>query len=168
MNVILSILLLFSQPFYSLEEPIQEENKANGLTIIAENKKAKEGESVCMNVSVADFKSLLSMQYSIQWDASVLTLEKIQGFNLPFLSVRNFGQHKVNEGILTVVWIDNNLKGVNVSDGTAIFQLCFKVKGKRGSGTEVKFATKPTPYEVVNIREQILPLNPVSGSIVVQ
>lgn len=166
MNVLLSILISFT--LYNTAIPVDSASTQNSLTIMAEHKKAKAGEIVCVNVSVADFRSLLSMQYSINWDKDVLALEGVQGFNLPFLSVRNFGQHKKAEGILTFVWIDNDLKGVNLADGTAIYQLCFRVIGKRGSGSEIKFSKEPTPFEVVDVKEQILPLNPISGSVVIQ
>lgn len=163
MNVILSIILstfLFHSPGL-INAPTTD------LTLVAEHKAAKAGQEVCVNISVADFKNLLSMQYSLVWDPQVLELEQVQGFNLPYLGENNFGQNRKDKGILTFVWIDNALQGVNLSDGTVIYQLCFRVKGQPGSGTEIKFSPEPTPFEVVDVREQVLGINGVAGSVVV-
>lgn len=163
MNVIFSIILstlLFQTPDSS-SAPVVD------LTLVAEHKAARAGEDVCINISVADFRNLLSMQYSLLWDPQVLEFEQVQGFNLPYLGENNFGLHRKDKGILTFVWIDNALQGVNLSDGTIIYQICFKVKGSSGSGSEIKFSPEPTPFEVVDVREQVLGINGVSGSVVV-
>ena len=162
MNVILSVILsaiFFQNPF-----PVP---TTTDLTLVAEHQSAKTGEEVCVSISVADFKNLLSMQYSLAWDPEVLTFETAQGFNLPYLGKNNFGMNRKENGVITFVWIDNALQGVNLSDGTVIYQLCFRVKGKRGSGTEIKFSPQPTPFEVVDVREQVLGINAVAGSVVV-
>lgn len=162
MNLILSILLstLFvQQPNAS--------TMANDLTLVAEHQTAKSGQEVCVNISVADFQNLLSMQYSLVWDPEVLAFENVQGFNLPYLGENNFGLNRQDKGILTFVWIDNALKGISLADGTVIYQICFKVKGQTGSGSEIKFSPQPTPFEVVDKSEQVLGINGLSGSVVV-
>ncbi len=160
MNTLLSIIfpLLLIQPM----------STTNELTLMADHQTAGIGETVCVNISVADFQNLLSMQYSLTWDADVLSFEKVQNFNLPYLSKNNFGLTKSSQGLLTFVWIDNSLQGVNLSDGTVIYQLCFTVTGTMGSGSEIKFTPEPTPFEVVNKQEQVIGLNGISGSVVVQ
>ncbi len=163
MNLIFSIILTS----IFIQNPIIETEAAD-LTLVADHQMARTGQEVCINISVADFKNLLSMQYSIVWDPEVLSFEKVQNFNLPHLNFNNFGTSQKEKGVLTFVWIDNALKGVNLSDGTIIYQLCLKVKGKAGSATEVKFSPQPTPFEVVNLKEQVIGLNGVAGSVVVR
>ncbi len=163
MNVILSIIL----SGFLFQSPVAPTSSFVDLTLVAEHQAARTGEEVCVNISVADFNNLLSMQYSLVWDPQILEFEKVQGFNLPYLGENNFGLNRKDKGILTFVWIDNALQGINLADGTTIYQLCFRVKGKTGSGTEIKFSPEPTPFEVVDVREQVLSINPVSGSVVV-
>jgi hypothetical protein len=163
MNLILSIL--FSALF--IQQPQVSTLINNDLTLVAEHKVARSGQEVCVNISVADFNKLLSMQYSLVWDPEVLAFENVQGFNLPYLGENNFGLNRKDKGILTFVWIDNALKGISLADGTVIYQICFKVKGQIGSGSEIKFSQQPTPFEVVDKSEQVLGLNGVAGSVVV-
>lgn len=163
MNIILSIIL---SGFFLQTPAVTAENFVD-LTLVADHQAARSGQEVCVNISVADFQNLLSMQYSLVWDPEVLSFEKVQGFNLPYLGENNFGLNRKDKGILTFVWIDNALQGVNLSDGTVIYQLCFRVTGKAGAGTEIKFSPEPTPFEVVDKREQVIGLNGVSGSVVV-
>jgi hypothetical protein len=163
MNLILSILL--SALFF--QSPNTSAVATNDLTLVAEHQAAKSGQEVCVNISVADFNNLLSMQYSLVWDPEVLVFENVQGFNLPYLGENNFGLNRRDKGILTFVWIDNALKGISLADGTVIYQICFKVKGQAGSGSEIKFSPEPTPFEVVDKSEQVLSINGVSGSVVV-
>lgn len=159
MNTFLSIFF----PFLFLAAP-----SSADLTLMADHQTARNGETVCVNISVADFRDLLSMQYSLVWDEEVLAFEGVRNFNLPHLSNNNFGLARTSEGILTFVWIDNALQGVSLSDGAVIYQLCFRVKGKMGSGSEIKFSPEPTPFEVVNKQERVIGLNGVSGSVVVK
>lgn len=163
MNLIFSIIL--SSIFIQTPTVL---NSTQELTILADHQTAKKGEEVCINISVADFTNLLSMQYSLIWDPEVLTFEKAQSFKLPYLGTNNFGTNQKDKGVLTFVWIDNALRGVNLSDGTVIYQLCFRVTGQIGTGSEIKFSPQPTPFEVVNVKEQVIGLNGVSGSVVVQ
>lgn len=162
MNLIFSFVFLLFGFSSTSNQPITD------LTLVIENKEAKPGSTVCVNVTAADFKNLLSMQYSIKWDPAVLAFENVQGFKVPFLNINNFGAHKKAEGILTCVWIDNSLRGVNLPDGTAIYQLCFKVKGNIGSGTAIQVTPKPTPFEAVDVNEKVNSINGVDGSVVVK
>lgn len=125
-------------------------------------------QTVCVPVSVADFQNLLSMQYTIQWDNRFLEFSGVQDFGLPWLSESNFGTQLAGEGKLTVVWIDNALQGVTRTDGQPIYNLCFKIKGGRGQSAYIGLTQQPTPYEVVNKQEKVLPLNAVSGAIQVK
>lgn len=123
------------------------------------------GTTVCVNVSVAGFRKIISMQYSMKWDAQVLEFVGVKDFRLPFLNQENFGLSKAKSGQLTFVWIDNNLKGITLPDGSPAFQICFRLKGKSGSGSPVSFSPQPTPYEVVNVYEQLLQLVGIKGEI---
>ena len=62
-----------------------------GITLKIDSKEAASGEVVCLNVSGTNFRRILSTQYSIQWDAAVLTYTGLTNFKLPYMTKENFG-----------------------------------------------------------------------------
>jgi hypothetical protein len=139
----------------------------NPLTLGVANLRAKSGAPACLDVQVADFDQLLSMQYSVKWDPAILQFKSIQNFQLGGLGPEDFGAHRAAEGILTSVWIDENLQGVTVADGATIYQICFDVKGASGQSTEVTFSDGPTPFEVVNLKEEVVDIKGVAGRVTI-
>lgn len=135
------------------------------LTLSAPQRSLKTGETVCLDITVADFHNLIAMQYSMKWDPAVLQFQEVKGFALPHMSAQNFGVHRIAEGILTSVWIDNSLRGITLSDGSPIFQVCMKAVGKSGQSTTFNFVDTPTPFEVVTVKEEVLSINSVEGVI---
>jgi len=135
------------------------------LTLSIGQKNAQKGEKMCVSVTAAGFVGLISMQYSVRWDPKVLRFQKIDNFNLPWLSEDNFGMHITDEGVVTFVWIDNELKGVNLDNGSEIYHLCFEVIGDAGQESIVSLAQDPTPFEVVTAAEDIIPLKSVAGKV---
>mgnify|MGYP005666398771 CR=1 FL=1 len=138
------------------------------FTLIVGEKEAKSGEQVCLDVSAANFREMISMQYSFRWKPELLTFEKVQNFQLPGLRESNFGTHRIAEGILTFVWIKEDLKGVDVKDGDALFQLCFTANGNAGEAATVRIWDSPTAFEAVNEREELMPFNTEKGKVVIK
>lgn len=141
---------------------------ATSLSILFPNESVEKGQSICLDVKVADFIQMLSMQYTIQWDPTVLKFVKTDGFKLPYLSKESFGAHATARGVLTFLWIDNTLTGINIPDGDSIFQLCFEAIGSKGSSSKIAIVGTPTPMEAVNSKEQILSIKGTEGSVVVK
>lgn len=130
--------------------------------------KTKKGEQICVPLTVYGFQQMLSMQYSIQFDAEKLQFVGIIDQNLPYLNTSNFGLHNTSKGVITVVWLDNSLQGVSKNEGEKIYSLCFRVKAEAGDTTEVKLSGEPTPFESVNLAEQLVKINTKKGVIRVQ
>ncbi len=114
------------------------------------------GSTYCMNVKVADFKNILSLQYSINWDPAVLKYIKVDNMGLPGLAESNFGATQADQGKLGISWYDASLKGVSHMDGTAIYQVCYEVIGESGSQTKMLVSEDPVSIEVSNVAERIL------------
>jgi hypothetical protein len=138
------------------------------LTLAIEGKNVEQGEQLCLSVTAEGFAGLISMQYSIRWDPKVLRFQNVANFQLPWLSEDNFGMHITDEGVVTFVWIDNDLKGVNVNDGDELYQLCFEAVGESGQESTVTLGQDPTPFEVVTVEENIIPLKPRPGKVAVR
>lgn len=137
------------------------------LTLGVANQRVKSGSPVCLDVQVADFNQLLSMQYSVKWDPAMLQYKGVQGFQLEGLGPEDFGAHRAEEGILTSVWIDENLQGITLADGATIYQICFQTVGSSGKTTEVSFSDGPTPFEVVNLKEEVVEIKGVAGRVTI-
>ena len=110
------------------------------------------GEQTCLQVSVRNFQDILSFQYSIIWDASVLGTASVQQFGLPDLDNANFNAR--NAGVLRVGWDDTFITGVTLPDDHILFEICFNAIGDNDGQTLVQFAGSPTSIEVVN-RESV-------------
>jgi len=90
----------------------------------------KSGAEFCVNIEVANFVDVVSMQYSTNWDVKALEYQRVQNFNLNFLAKDNFGRAKGEE--------------------RTFYQTCFKAIGKSGTTTEIDFANEPMIAEIGN------------------
>ena len=110
------------------------------------------GSEVCLDVRVEDFTNVGAMQFSMEWDPSVLQFSHVQSFN-PALtgfdqSAFNTSSALTSIGRTTVSWADLSFMGVSIPDGTSIFQICFDVIGDFGQSSEINFVNNPTDIEI--------------------
>mgnify|MGYP001233777345 CR=1 FL=1 len=141
---------------------------AGSLTLIAPKLVAASGETICLDITVAGFQQLISMQYSVRWDKNVLEFKELKNFQLPSMDGNNFGTNNAQDGVLTALWIENSLKGIAIADGTSIYQICYKVKGKSGQFSSINFVDKPTPFEAVNTRDEVVGIKGMDGKVTVK
>ncbi len=137
------------------------------LSISVPEVTAKSGDQICVDLLVSGFEKLLSMQYTIAWNKNILTFKELKNFSLPHLDVNDFGTTRTQEGMVTIAWIDDSLKGVTVPDGSSVYQVCFEVKGKAGERSYVKITDRPTTIEVINVREKSIPLKKKAGGVTI-
>lgn len=142
-------------------------SNGEALEITAPEILAKRGETVCMDLLVKGFDRLLSMQYTLTWNKNILAFKELKSFKLPYLDLNDFGTNHTQDGTLTVAWIDESLKGASLPDGSAVYQVCFDVKGKSGESSYFKITDRPTSIEVVNLREKVIPLKKKNGKVTV-
>jgi hypothetical protein len=148
--------------------PSQPPQSGQILVLKAQGGKAQPGSQACVDVKVQGFVNLLSMQYTMSWDAQVLTYKGVGKPGLPGLGNQNFGAHRTAEGLLTFVWIDGSLRGVTLPDESTIFSVCFEVVGKAGAASPFRFIEQPTPFESVNVAEQLVEIKTVEGVVKVE
>lgn len=118
------------------------------------------GNVVFMNVKVSGFDDLVSTQFSINYDTTLLEFSSIIPLEaLPNLSASSFGlpndpNGRIGKGNITVSWASPDLqsnKGIKLKDSTTIFQVFFKIIGPCGSDiAAVDFSDKPTKREAIN------------------
>ncbi|MEZ4962470.1 MAG: gliding motility-associated C-terminal domain-containing protein [Saprospiraceae bacterium] len=105
------------------------------------------GDTVCLNFTVQDFDAIRRMQYTINWESSILQFVEVKNMNLPGMNAFNFYTAQAQSlGVLGVEW--ENLPSVTRPDGTIIFSLCFKIIGDPGECTGVSFTDFPYPTDI--------------------
>lgn len=108
------------------------------------------GEPLCVEVKAKGFDQVLSMQYSMSWDAKVLKFKEVRSFGLQGMSSQSFGAHLVNQGALTFSWYDPSLRGFSKPEGHRLYEVCFEAVGEPGSSSKFEFGGKPTMVEIAN------------------
>ena len=96
-----------------------------------------------------------------------MTFESVGNFNLDGLTANAFGlpPDGTSPGDITLSWLDNNLTGVSLADGTVLFELCFTVTGN--TTTDVTFSNSPTGIEVTDADENTVAFNGEDGTVTV-
>ncbi len=143
-------------------------NCVRPVELIASRRQGNPGDLVCVDFRVTGFDDLNSMQFTVNYDSSVLTFENvvIPGA-LPNFSQANFGTPpSLPAGTITVSWSytppDNS--GITLLDSTMIFQVCFRISGQCEAASLITFGDSPTPIEfgntiVQNFNIMVLPRN---------
>ncbi|RMG79229.1 MAG: hypothetical protein D6714_16725, partial [Bacteroidetes bacterium] len=120
--------------------------------VVASDHVVNPGDMFCMDISVNGFTDIVSMQYSMSFDPTKLEFQSVQiPGTLNGLAVSNFGTSNAANGTITLSWLDPNVSGITLADGTVIYQLCFKAIGNCGDGTNLSFTDSPTTIEVTDI-----------------
>ncbi len=140
-----------------------------GFAVIASDQTVASGNSFCLDVSVNDFVDIVSMQYSMAFDETQIEYTGLQGFNLNGLSAGSFGVNQAGSGILTLSWLDPEVDGETLPNGTVIYQVCFNAIGANNcnSSSLFSFTNTPTPQEVTNLAGDIVPFQGVNGIVTI-
>ncbi len=129
---------------------------------------AAKGSEVCVAVTAKDFKSIVSVQYSLKWDPKVLKFKQLKNFGLPQLNAENFGRHILDKGQLTHSWYDANVKGISKGDGETLYEICFEAIGSAGSKSAVQIVDAPTSIEIANVNSEFYTLDATPGMVLVK
>ncbi|MCU0346759.1 MAG: hypothetical protein MUC59_07435 [Saprospiraceae bacterium] len=150
-------------------DPKNERPKTGGtLNLAVTGGDAQKGKEACVAITARSFKSIVSMQYSLKWDANVLKFKQLKGFGLPGLSADNFGTQATGKGVLTHSWFDASVKGVNKADGETLYEICFEATGAAGSKSAVQIVDSPIIIEIANSNSEFLSLDATPGTVLVK
>jgi len=119
-----------------------------GMTVTSDS--AATGDQVCLDVAVCSFTDIISMQYTMQFDANTLQFDNVNNFNLAGLDAGNFGTTNTGNGFVTVSWFDSLGAGITVPDETVIYSVCFTAIGAGGEIDTVAINGALSPIEVTD------------------
>ena len=106
---------------------------------------ANNGDQISLPINVQNFKDIVSVQFSLQWDSSVIQYIGFEEAGLEQLAV---GDVKANQGLLRISWFDVKGDGVDLTDQTALVYLKFLVIGEEGDSTNVSITDQPLEIQV--------------------
>ncbi len=109
------------------------------------------GQLFCIPVTVSNLVDALSVQFSINWDPTIIKFNAPNIPNpapLPGMTLANFQLGNGPNGELFFIWFDNNLDPANLPDNTVLFELCFTAIGFPGNMTDLLFTDRPGFVEV--------------------
>ena len=140
----------------------------NPLTLTISNVNGICGNTVDVPVSVSGFKSIVSMQGSINWNPADLKYELISNYGPASLAlgIGNFGLSQTTQGRLTFSWNDANVAGITLPDNTPIYTIRFTALGNQTATKPITISNTPTPIEFVDATLQKKDIVQVNGSVI--
>lgn len=129
------------------------QNTFTPLSLFAEGASAGPGQEFCLDITTANFDSIVSMQFTMNWDTAVMKFVSASLVDMPDQSTFGFGAtNACSLGVLAVSWnaIQDTMGFVSVPDGTVLFELCFMALGEVNDCTPLAFSGSPLTIEVTN------------------
>ncbi|MCB0669237.1 MAG: gliding motility-associated C-terminal domain-containing protein [Saprospiraceae bacterium] len=108
------------------------------------------GDNFCIPVTVADFNNVLSIAMTIGWNPSVIEFIQVDNVNPIFGSDIGFDDSRGAEGVLPVLFFEQNLNTIALPDSTVLFEVCFTAIGQPGTRTDISFINDPTEISITD------------------
>jgi gliding motility-associated-like protein len=127
------------------------------LTMDPQMTTAPGGSTVSFTIEVENFTDIISMQFSVNYDTTVLELQSVGSFNpnLPGFGPGSVGVpgpgSSVPNGVITVSWLDFALQARTLTDGEALFTMNFTAIGPPCSMGAVAISDKPNVVEFFTV-----------------
>lgn len=137
-----------------------------GLIFEASDEVVAPNDNVCVDVTVQNFDCIVSTQFSMHYNQSILQFSSITNFGLPDLGISNFSTSV--PGNINFTWFDQTTLGVTVPDSSVIFSICFKAIGNDGQSSNITFDGNPTEIEVTDCNSTLITPSFVTGTVSIQ
>jgi len=124
----------------------------DAFPVCASNEEAGIGEEVCVVVTAQNFNEIVSMEFSMGWNTSLLEFKEINvdDSQLGGLSVASFGNTAADQGKLSFSWLDQvtpDLSGVTLPNGSELFKVCFTTLAEGLAA--FRFTEDPNQFEII-------------------
>ena len=102
------------------------------------------GSQVTVPISVKSFSQVVGATFSLSWDTTVIQL-----LSAHTRSLTGTIAHPDNRtDLFTYLWLDDNLSGESLLDGSSLIELTFEAVGSPGDHSPLAFEGEPTYKEV--------------------
>ena len=126
-----------------------------------------ESQAFDVNVTVSDFADIVSMQFTVGWDETKIEYVDVYNLDLQGLENANFGTEPVvvENGLLTLSWVDNSLNGVTLPSNHQLFTIRMKAIGNEGDLIPLVFADTLAIVELVDTSQTAVTVNLEEGMV---
>lgn len=103
----------------SLQKPAKE--SSTPVTFYNDELVIKTGGQIRIPVRVRDFKNVLGMQFTLNFNSKKMRLKKIENNRLNL----QYAVNRIDEGRIPFIWNDDHNKRVDLNDGEILFEMVF-------------------------------------------
>ena len=107
----------------SWDPNIAKSHSKNSISFEIGQHQASPSQLITIPVKVSDFNNISGMQFTIEWDASVLNFVSANNALLDM----SYGNSQAQTGKLAALWSTEDLNGFTLADGSVIFEMVFEV-----------------------------------------
>ncbi len=115
------------------------------LTMILPDTSVVSGDTLRLDIRVRDFERIVSMDFSMAWNANVMDFLSFERRDLPGLAV---GAGQAASGALRFSWFDVGGIGRTLGDESVLVSLTFVAIGAPGDTTSLRTVNEPLPIEI--------------------
>lgn len=120
-----------------------------GVGLLIDDVTAPAGSEICVPIRVDSFSQIATLQFSITWDASILSYVRVQN-NFAAEHVPpadDIGTNVINNN--TLIYSMATTNPLTIPDGGILIEVCFLVLGSNGQVANIDFSNQ-IPFEVTN------------------
>jgi Cohesin domain len=137
------------------------------VTFIAPKKSVSKEDIFGAEIRIKTRDTISALQFTLEWNPSVLTFRSIDSVTLPTGGDDLFGLTSTAQGNLKFLWISNATDGVKIADSSMIFKVIFKAIGESGTTSNVKFTSNLIKVKALNPRIENIPVSVQDGLITI-
>ena len=149
-------------------DPIEGFTSNAPMTFSIANAAAAPDEIIQIPVSISEAIDIATWQLTHTWDANVLEFQGIEMINEALANGIAFGEHAIETGQLTSLWLHPENLSVTFNEETPAYYLTFKVTGETGQFTQISTNSDLTPAIAYNDDFEEVEIFSVNGLLEVQ
>jgi hypothetical protein len=152
---------------FDLRPPTQNEALNSNAVLSVDHLDGERLQETLVPVKISHVDDLGGLQLSLHWNPGILEFIGIEDFNLPGLNENSFALNHIQDGYLTLAWLDPDLLGFTSLEDVTIFNIRFRPIGNYGDVTPITVDNIPTPVMAVDINLSNPTVEIVQGSFTI-
>lgn len=139
----------------------------SGLVIFPEDSHGTKNTELLLPVRANDFINILSSQFSVNWDPTVVEYVGVESLGLNGMTTGSFGTAQTGSGQLSFSWSEPNLNAATLTNNASLFSIRFKLIGNYGASTPVTISDQPLAMEIIDNNFNPVDAGTNSGTITI-
>lgn len=120
---------------------------------------------VAVNVRGINIDTLVGVQFSVEWDETILEFIRVENVAMDGSLMGNFNQTQIAEGRIGYLEADGTLMGFGLADSSLLFTLVFNPLTTVTTATDISFVEEPLRTSVRTSNNNDIDPNLVNGTI---